>query len=63
MGSGSIFHFFSFNLRNYIFQSAKKCEMTSSYMTSLHVDLNKAGECVNIIPLNTGDIRLSMRRS
>ena len=43
--------FFSFNLRNYIFQSAKKCEMTSFYMTSLHVDSNEAAKCVDIIPL------------
>ena len=42
--------FVSFNLRNYIFQCAKKCEMTSSYMTSLHVDLNEAAKCVDIIP-------------
>ena len=44
--------FFSFNLRNYVlFQSAKKCEMTSFSMTSLHVDLNEAAKCVDIIPL------------
>ena len=43
--------FFSFKLRNYIFQSAKKCEMTSLYMASLHVDLNEAAKCVDIIPL------------
>ena len=29
----------SFHLRNYVFKSAKKCEMTSFCMTSLHVDL------------------------
>ena len=40
--------FFSFNLRNYMFQSAKKCEMTSFSMTSLHVDLNEAVKCVDI---------------
>ena len=43
--------FFSFNLRNYIFQSAKKCEMTSRYIKSLHVDLNEAAKCVDIISL------------
>ena len=37
---------FSFNLRNYIFQSVKKCKMTSS---SLHVDLKEAAKCVDII--------------
>ena len=37
-----------FNLRNCIFQYAKKCEMTSFYMTSLHVDLNEAAKCVDI---------------
>ena len=31
-------------------QSAKKCEMTSFSMTSLHVDLNEAAKCVEIIP-------------
>ena len=45
------FNFFSFNLRNNIFQSAKKCEMTSFYMTSLLVDLNEAAKCFDIIPL------------
>ena len=35
------FQFFSFNLRNYIFQFAKKCEMTSFSMISFHVDLNE----------------------
>ena len=40
--------FSSFNLRNSIFQSAKKCEMTSFYVTSLHVDLNAAARCVDI---------------
>ena len=38
---------FSFNLRDHILQSAKKCEMTSS---SLHVDLNEAAKCVDIMP-------------
>ena len=38
--------FFSFNLRNYIFQFAKKCEMKS-----LHIDLNEAAKCVDIIQL------------
>ena len=42
---------FSFNLRNYIFQSAMKCEMTSFSMTSLHVDLNEATKSVDIMPL------------
>ena len=41
--------FFSSNLWNYIFQSAKKCEMTSFSMTTLHVDLNEAAKCVDII--------------
>ena len=41
---------FPFNLRNYIFQSAEKCEMTSFGMTSLHVDLNEAPKCVDTIP-------------
>ena len=40
---------FSFNLRNYTFQSAKKCEMASFYKTSLHVDLNEAAKCVDIM--------------
>ena len=42
--------FFSFNLRYYIFHSAKKCEMTSFSITSLHVDQNEAAKCVDIIP-------------
>ena len=46
----TFFQFFvSFNLRNYTFQSAKKCEMTSFYMTLLHVDLNEAAKCVDIL--------------
>ena len=44
------FNFFSFDLRNYIFQSATKSEMNSFFMTSLHVDLNEAAKCVAIIP-------------
>ena len=43
------FNFFSFNLRNHIFQSAKKYKMTSFCMTSLHVHLNEAAKCVAII--------------
>ena len=43
--------FFSLIVRKYIFQSAKKCEVTTFYMTSLQVDLNKAAKCVDIIPL------------
>ena len=39
-----------FYLRNYVFQSDKKCEMTSSYMISLHIDLNEAAKWVDIIP-------------
>ena len=31
----TFFNFFSFNLRNYTFQSAKKCEMTSFHMMSI----------------------------
>ena len=38
---------FSFNLRNNIFQSAKKCEMTSSSMTSLHIDLKEAANRID----------------
>ena len=41
--------FFSFNLRNYIFQSAKKCVMASFCLTSLHVDLSEAAKCVDIV--------------
>ena len=41
--------FFSFDLRNYIFQSAEKCEMTSFSITSLHVDLNEAAKCTFIL--------------
>ena len=51
MVCSTFFKFLLFNLRNYIFQSAKKCEITSFYMTSLHVDLNEAAKCVDIIPL------------
>ena len=43
--------FFSINSRNYIFQSAKKCEMTSFCMTSLHVNLNETAKCVDIIDI------------
>ena len=47
----TFFQFFvSFNLRNYIFQSAKMCEMTSLCMTSLHVYVNEAAKCIDIIP-------------
>ena len=45
------FHFFSLNLRNYIFQSDKKCEMTSFYIMSLNVDLNVAAKSDGITPL------------
>ena len=41
--------FFSFILRNDILQSAKKCDMTSFCLTSLHLDLNEAAKCVDII--------------
>ena len=51
VANGVYFNFFSFNLRNHIFQSAKKCKMTSFSMRSLHVDLNEAAKCVDIIPL------------
>ena len=51
--------FFSFNLRNYIFQSAKNCEMTSFSMTSLHVDLNEAARCVEIIPLTFASLLIA----
>ena len=50
MVCSTFINFFSFNLRNYMFQSAEKCEMTSFYMTSLHVGLNEAAKCVAIIP-------------
>ena len=47
-----VWYFFNFFLsqtaKNYIFQSAKKCELTSLSMTSLHVDLNEAAKCVDI---------------
>ena len=49
MVCSTFFNFFSFNLRNYIFQSTKKCEMTSFYMTLL----NEAAKCVYIIPLTS----------
>ena len=49
MVCGSFFNFFSFNLRNYIFHSAKECEMASFSMISLHVDLNEAAKCVDVI--------------
>ena len=39
---------FFFNLRSYVFQSAKKCEMTSFSMTSLLVHVNEASKCVDI---------------
>ena len=51
--------FFSFNLRNYIFQSAKKCEMTSSSITSFHVDLNEAAKYVAIIPLTFASLLIA----
>ena len=44
-------HFLSFNLRNCIFKSAKKCEKTSFSM--LHFDLNEAAKCADIIPDST----------
>ena len=53
MVCSTFFNFSSLTLRNYIFESAKKCEMTPFYMTSLHVDLNEAAKCVDIIPLIT----------
>ena len=43
------FNFFSFNLQDYVFKSAKRCEMTSFSMTSPHVDLNEAANCVDIM--------------
>ena len=49
MVCSTFFNVFFLNQRNYIFQSAEKCEMTSFYMTSLHVDLNEAAKCVHII--------------
>ena len=53
MACCTFFNFFSFNLRNYIFQSAKKWEMTPFSTTSLHFDLNEAARCVDIpcVPL------------
>ena len=61
---------FSLNLRNYIFQSAKKCEMTSFSMTSPHVDLNLAAKllvslsrlCTLVQIQNSDDIWPSLRR-
>ena len=50
MACSTFFKFSAFNLRNYIFQSTKKCKMTSFSMTSLHADLNEAPKCVDIIP-------------
>ena len=41
--------FFTLDLRDYVFQYAMKCDMTSFSMTSLHVDLNEAAKCVDII--------------
>ena len=52
--NGALYFFailFSFNLRNCIVQSAKKCEITSFSMMSLHADLNDAAKCVDIIPI------------
>ena len=56
---------FSFHLRNYIFQSAKKCEMTSISMTSFHADLNEAAKCVDIhcVPLAIETIKISFKVS
>ena len=47
MVCSTFFQFFLFYLRNYIFQSAEKCEMMSLTMTSLHVDLNEAAKFVD----------------
>ena len=50
----NIFQFFlSFYLRNYIFESAKKCEMASFCVMSPHADLNEAAKCIDIIPLTS----------
>ena len=49
-------------MRHYIFQSAKKCEMTSFRLTALHVDLNEAAKCVDIIPPLTLLASLSRHR-
>ena len=43
----SIYHF-SLDLRSYVFQFGKKCEMTSFSMLSLHLDMNEAAKCVDI---------------
>ena len=51
MVCSTFLNFFSFNLRKYIFQSAKKCEMTSFDMTSIQVDPYEAAKCVDIILL------------
>ena len=48
--------FFSFNLRNFIFQSATKCEVTSFTITSLHVDLNEAAKCVDIFSIHIANL-------
>ena len=33
-----------------MFQSARMCEVTSFYMTPLHIDLNETAKSVDIIP-------------
>ena len=47
---------FPYDLQNYIFQSTMKCKMTSFYITSLHVDLNKAAKCVDVFYHDTTHI-------
>ena len=42
---------FLFEFAKLHIQSVKKCEMTSFSMTLLHVDLNEAAKCVEIILL------------
>ena len=50
MVCNTFFNFFlSFNLQDYIFQFAKKCEITSFCMMSLNVDLDEAAKCVDRI--------------
>ena len=49
----------SVNLRNYVFQPAKKCEMTSFSLTSLHVDLNAAAKCVDINTIHIASLLIA----
>ena len=60
------FSFFPFNLRNYIFQSAKKCEMTSFSIPSPQCDLNEASKCVDTLyhsPIHTASLLIAPSRT